>query len=56
MRQGRRGGKPLRQDEEATFERLALRHCPEFKDDGISKSISEFRKQLVGLKHYTASL
>ena len=26
------------------------------KDDGHSKSISEFQKQLLGLKHYIASL
>ena len=29
VRQGRRGGKPLRQDEKATFERLARRHSPD---------------------------
>ena len=30
-RQGRRGGKPLRQDEKATFERLARRHSPAYR-------------------------
>ena len=50
-------------EEESLYGRMRKRHLRDWpddtlriKDDGHSKSISEFRKQLLGLKHYTASL
>ena len=50
-------------EEESLYARMRKRHLRDWpddtrriKDDGHSKSISEFRKQLLGLKHYTASL
>ena len=50
-------------EEESFCGRMRKRHLRDWpndtlriKDDGHSKSISEFRKQLLGLKHYTASL
>ena len=50
-------------EEESLYARMRRRHLRDWpddtlriKDDGHSKSISEFRKQLLGLKHYTASL
>ena len=48
-------------EEKSLYARMRKRHlrdCPDdtlrIKDDGHSKSISEFRKQLLGLKYYTA--
>ena len=50
-------------EEESLYARMRKRHLRDWlddtrriKDDGHSKSISELRKQLLGLKHYTASL
>ena len=50
-------------EEESLYARMRKRHLRDspddtlrIKDDGNSKFISEFRKQLLGLKHYTASL
>ena len=50
-------------EKESLYSRMRKRHLRDWpdntlriKDDGHSKSISEFRKQLLGLKHYTASL
>ena len=50
-------------EKESVYARMRKRHLRDWpddtlriKDDGHSKSISEFRKQLLGLKHYTASL
>ena len=50
-------------EEKSLYSRMRKRHLRDWlvdtlriKDDGHSKSISEFRKQLLGLKHYTASL
>ena len=50
-------------EEESLYARMRKRHLRDWpddtlriKDDGHSKSVSEFRKQLLGLKHYTASL
>ena len=50
-------------EKESLYGRMRKRHLRDWpddtrriKDDGHSESISEFRKQLLGLKHYTASL
>ena len=50
-------------EEESLYGRMRKRHLRDWPDDtlrltddGLSKTISEFRKQLLGLKHYTASL
>ena len=50
-------------EEESLYGRMRKRHLRDWpddtlriKDDGHSKSISEFQKQLLGLKHYTAWL
>ena len=50
-------------EEESLYGRMRKRHLRDWpdstlrlRDDGHSKPISEFRKQLLGLKHYTASL
>ena len=50
-------------EKDSLYSRMRKRHLRDWpddtlriKDDGHSKSISEFRKQLLGLKHYTASL
>ena len=50
-------------EEESLYGGMRKRHLRDWPDDtlrikdgGHSKSISEFRKQLLGLKHYTASL
>ena len=50
-------------DEESLYGRMRKRHLrdwpddtPRIKDHEHSKSISEFRKQLLGLRHNTASL
>ena len=54
VRQGRRGGKPQRQDEKVTFERMARRHYPDYRPWAF-KIYFTAPKTAIRTKHYIAS-